>query len=186
MNQAVNQPLSVNFKWLKSFTNSNYKFQLAISNDFSSIEFESYLSDTILSVNNLIPSQQYFWRVVQERVFNGNSFSVNSPVYSFRTATITDTEGPLSRNVVTAYPNPFDEEIFFEFYNLKPETVSFTVINSVGKKVSLFSELIEHSGESIISWNGTDDQKQPLPPGVYIIYIRTGTISEQHKVVLTK
>jgi hypothetical protein len=186
INHAVNQPLSVNFKWLKSFTNVNYKFQLAVTNDFSSIEFESYLSDTILSVNNLNPSQQYFWRVVQDRVFNGNSFSVNSPVHSFSTTTITDTEDPLSRNVLTAYPNPFDKEIFFKFYNLNPGVVSFAVVNSLGRPVAQFSKSIEYSRETIISWDGTNDQKQTLPVGVYIIHINAGTFTRQLKVVLTK
>lgn len=186
LNQSANQPLSAAFKWKKSFTNTNYKFQLSDQFDFSTLRHEAFISDTTIVIKNLEPTHQYYWRVIHQRTFNESSFTVTSPIYSFTTTSVTDAEDPFRERNFVAYPNPFATEVTIEFYTQKPGNISLSIIDSFGKEVKRFSQYIQTPGSNIITWNGSNQNGEPLSSGVYFVILHTGTTVDQIKIVLTK
>lgn len=186
LNLAADQPLSMNFTWKKSFTNTNFEFQLSETDDFSTLLFDEYLSDTTLSLSQLEPSRQYFWRINHSRTFNESSFTVTSPVYSFKTTTITDAGNPLTGGNLVGYPNPFDQQVSIKFYSGKPDNVTLVIVDSFGKEIKRFTHQMEKAGFATLNWNGTNDKNEPLAAGVYFVVLRSSTLTEQIKLVLTK
>ena len=186
LDQSVNQPLSPAFKWKKSFTNTNYKFQLSDQVDFSTLHHEEFISDTTISIKNLEPTHQYYWRIIHQRTLNESLFTVTSSIYSFTTTSVTDTEDPLKERNFVAYPNPFDTEVTIEFYTQKPGNISLSIIDSFGKETNRFSQYIQAPGSHTITWNGSNQNGEPLSSGVYFVILYTGTTADQIKIVLTK
>lgn len=186
LNQAADQPLSMDFTWKRSFTNTNFEFQLSDTDDFSTLQFDQYLSDTALSVSQLEPSRQYFWRIIHSRTFNESNFTVTSPTYSFRTTAITDAGDPLTEGNLVGYPNPFNQQVSIKFYSGKPDDVTLVIVDSFGKEIKRITHRIETAGFTIIDWNGADDKNELLAAGVYFAVLRSSTRIEQIKLVLTK
>ena len=89
---------------------------------------------------------------------------------------------------LAVYPNPFNRktEIRFTIHdpgyrihdiNLKIYDVSGRIV----KSFNLESCIMYH--ESVISWDGTDDSGRRLPPGVYFIYLKIGSLSAIGKII---
>jgi hypothetical protein len=187
LNQSTGQPLSVEFNWKRTFNNQDYIFQLSDTQDFSSIYHEQILSDTLIRVDNLQPSQQYFWRVMHSRTFNENNFTVTSPTYAFSTTAITDAAAdPLSEGTLTGYPNPFVDEVFIRFYTKKPGQTSLTIVDSFGKPVKQFTYEAERTGLNTVRWNGVNEKNERLSSGIYFVILQMAENTDQIKIVLTK
>jgi hypothetical protein len=186
LNQSAEQPLSVEFNWKRTFDNQNYIFQLSNTQDFSSIYHEQILSDTLTRVDNLQPSQQYFWRVMHSRTFNENNFTVTSPTYSFRTTSITDAADPLSEGKLVGYPNPFVDEVFIRFYTKKPGLTSLTIVDSFGRPVKQFTYEAERAGLNTVRWNGANEKNEKLSSGIYFVILQMAENTDQIKIVLAK
>ncbi|HEX5168615.1 MAG TPA: T9SS type A sorting domain-containing protein [Cyclobacteriaceae bacterium] len=185
-NQASDQPLTLDFRWKRSFTNKDFKFQLSDSEDFSTVLYEQSLSDTILTVQHLEPSQLYFWRILNSRTFNESSFTIASPTYSFITTAITGIGNPLAEGHLVGYPNPFNQEVSIEFYSSQPGEISLSIIDSFGSEVKQFTRQVKNAGFVTVSWNGINDRNEQLAAGVYFVVLHSKAQTEQIKLVLTK
>jgi hypothetical protein len=82
---------------------------------------------------------------------------------------------------IRAYPNPFDEQITFDFSQVKmTEKPIFRIYDMVGKL--LYQEMVSSDQ---ISWNGKDSKGSEAPQGLYIYSVRinsriiTGKIMKQ-------
>jgi hypothetical protein len=186
MDQSTEQPLSVEFNWKRTFDNQSYIFQLSGTQDFSLVYHEQILSDTSIRIDNLQPSQQYFWRIMHRRTFNESNFTVTSPTYSFRTTSITDAADPLSEGTLVGYPNPFVDEVFIRFYTKKPGTTSLTIIDSFGKQVKQFRYNADRAGLNTVRWKGDNEKNEQVSSGVYFVILQMAESTEQVKLVLAK
>jgi hypothetical protein len=84
------------------------------------------------------------------------------------------------------FPNPFNPETRISF-SLKERTqVNIDVYNVKGQKVKTLVNDMYPSGQSEITWNGTDDNYNQVPSGIYLYRMNTGKYSQTRKMVLLK
>jgi len=88
--------------------------------------------------------------------------------------------------IVGSYPNPFNPSTTIVFSVPEESPVSIEVFNAVGQKVrGLFSGEIER-GLHEASWDGMDDDGEPVTSGVYFVRLRSGGKAVSHRVVLVR
>ncbi len=83
-------------------------------------------------------------------------------------------------------PNPFNHILNIDIQIPEDCSVNITVYNSNGLKVRVISDSYFISGEHTISWNGTDDNSNSLPNGLYLLTIKTNNSYQGYKVILNK
>ena len=60
------------------------------------------------------------------------------------------------------------------------------IYNSAGKLVNELVDGYKTSGRKLIAWNGTDQDQNLLPSGLYIYTIKTGGFTSTRKMILMK
>ena len=84
------------------------------------------------------------------------------------------------------YPNPFNANTTIE-YDLKTNTrVEIKIFNILGKKVITLVNNIESPGRKSISWNGTDQNGNPVGTSVYFYTLVIDEATFTKKMLLIK
>jgi len=90
------------------------------------------------------------------------------------------------------YPNPFNPETVISF-SLDTELTGNTelaVYNLKGQQVKTFPVIlsgVEGVGNTFkVTWNGTNDNNQPVPSGIYFYKLSSGNYSQTQKMMLLK
>jgi len=74
---------------------------------------------------------------------------------------------------LTNYPNPFNPETTIQFITKGAENAEIIIYNIKGQKIKLFPIYqFTNSPVQQISWNGTNDNKQPVSSGIYFCKLR--------------
>ena len=82
-NNSTGNLTSLTMVWNKRANATSYRLQLALDSAFSNIVLnDSTLTDSLKSVNGLLPLTNYWWRVNAKNVSGTSSYS---PVFKFRT-----------------------------------------------------------------------------------------------------
>ena len=94
------------------------------------------------------------------------------------------------------YPNPFNPSttISFSLTTEITERTELTIYNLKGQKIKDLSpslchpEFIEGQGESrySVTWNGTDQNNQPVSSGIYFYKLKSGDFEQTKKMILMK
>lgn len=79
---------------------------------------------------------------------------------------------------ITAYPNPFNKEIKFDYELSSDSKVSVKIYNQDGKLISTLLNQFQKVGKQRISWDGTNRVGQEMPNGMY--FCRFMTTDEIH------
>jgi len=87
---------------------------------------------------------------------------------------------------ITDYPNPFSEQIIFNLSLDKSMNVSEIVYNSEGAAVKTFANGKLEAGNYQFTWNGRDDNGNPLAGGIYYCRISSATNMAVKKIVLIR
>lgn len=74
---------------------------------------------------------------------------------------------------VTSYPNPSAGDAVIHLYSEKNQSASLQLYNLQGQLIRTFFERKRLSGEEKLFWNGSDNQGNEVPPGVYLIQLET-------------
>lgn len=85
-----------------------------------------------------------------------------------------------------AFPNPFNTSTTLKFSLPKEEKVTIKVFNVLGKEIKTIFNEIRNSGETRITWDGTDNKGNQVASGVYIINMQAGLFNQNKKAVLLK
>lgn len=84
------------------------------------------------------------------------------------------------------YPNPFNPVTTFK-YNVKESgTVRFSIFNINGEEVRVLFNEYQTQGTHLATWNGMDNNENPLPSGTYFYQIIQNGQSEAKKMILLK
>ncbi|HNX00799.1 MAG TPA: lamin tail domain-containing protein [Candidatus Cloacimonadota bacterium] len=83
-------------------------------------------------------------------------------------------------------PNPFTSSTSIRFDAKSNHPVSITVYNVRGQKVATIVNNERTTGAQSIQWNGTDDNGNKLPAGVYLYKMKSGSFSSTKKMILMK
>ncbi len=80
---------------------------------------------------------------------------------------------------ITIHPNPFTNQVQFQFNPKQPITASATVYNLKGQVVKRFPQA-DYQGKSQLIWNGLDESDRQTASGIYILHLHTdqGVISK--------
>jgi hypothetical protein len=85
-----------------------------------------------------------------------------------------------------AFPNPFNPNTTLKFSLPKEEKVTIKVFNVLGKEIKTILNETRNSGETQITWDGTDNKGNQVTSGVYIINMQAGLFNQNKKAVLLK
>ncbi|MDP8321892.1 MAG: FlgD immunoglobulin-like domain containing protein [Candidatus Stygibacter australis] len=102
---------------------------------------------------------------------------------------LTEIEPDLITNIEIAtsnYPNPFNPETTISFTLPYSTVISLDIYNAKGEKVRRLFRGFLSSGENYQLWNGTNDQGDQLPSGIYHYKITAGQLEEFGKMILLK
>jgi S-formylglutathione hydrolase len=79
------------------------------------------------------------------------------------------------------FPNPFNPETTFHFYNAKTSLIKMNIYNILGKKIKCLIHEIKSPGEYAVKWKAEN-----LPSGVYFCRLENDKFSVTKKVILQK
>ncbi|MEJ5244597.1 MAG: BNR-repeat neuraminidase N-terminal domain-containing protein [Bacteroidota bacterium] len=81
-NNSIDLPLTVSFVWYSFLSATGYTLQVSTVSNFSTTIFNQVVTDTSVTISNLLPNTQYYWRV---RSLRGTEISAWSTVRTFTT-----------------------------------------------------------------------------------------------------
>jgi len=84
------------------------------------------------------------------------------------------------------YPNPFNPTTKIRFALPKTSQVEICIFNLNGQKIKTLANETITAGVHEISWNGVDDQNQPVASGVYIYRLKAGDNKNSKKLLLIR
>ncbi len=76
-------------------------------------------------------------------------------------------------NNLQAYPNPFTENVNVDLFLNGDEQTMITIIDLSGKQVSLVYNGYLNKGSHSFNWNGKGISGEDLPPGFYLLNVKT-------------
>ncbi len=84
------------------------------------------------------------------------------------------------------YPNPFNLKTYINYSLKVKETVNISIFDLSGRNVKNSTFTNQQIGEYTFFWDGTDNQGQILPSGMYLFKIQSGKFSEMIKMIMIK
>lgn len=76
--------------------------------------------------------------------------------------------------VMSLYPNPFEEEVLFEFELMASERVTLQIMNSLGQQITVLENATLQSGHYRYTWTGNDGSGLRAEPGTYYAILTAG------------
>ncbi|MFM8371937.1 MAG: FlgD immunoglobulin-like domain containing protein, partial [Bacteroidota bacterium] len=80
---------------------------------------------------------------------------------------------PAGISVMSATPNPFQEEAVLKYYLASDARVRAQVYDRTGQLVRTLADQQQNEGTQQLRWNGSDDSGQRLPAGIYFCRLST-------------
>ena len=133
---------------------------------------------------NVENNQSYFYRIASVD-YSGNSSNYTEMV-SINALGVDQDITPTHYKLYQNYPNPFNPVTTISYDIIKDGCVELFIYNSSGKLVNELVAGYKTSGKKLINWNGTDQNKNLLPSGLYIYTIKTGVFTSTRKMILMK
>lgn len=81
------------------------------------------------------------------------------------------------------YPNPFAQGTYLEFKLPKPGKYRISIIDVNGRIMRVFEDDDQSSSIHTIYWDGMDDSRKPVAPGVYFYRLEAEGFSEMKRMV---
>jgi hypothetical protein len=102
-------------------------------------------------------------------------------------AKVTDREASVTPNLRQNHPNPFNPSTTISFdVPAGGEEVGLRIYDAAGRLTRTLVDGYEHSGTRTVSWDGKNDDGQPMASGVYYYQITTPTSSDRKMMMLLK
>jgi Secretion system C-terminal sorting domain/Immune inhibitor A-like, MAM domain len=87
---------------------------------------------------------------------------------------------------VSNYPNPFNPETTIAMNIPADGYASLKVYNVKGQLVNTLVDGFMTAGENFVTWNGTDDNSNPVTSGIYFYKLETGSQTVTSKMIMLK
>ena len=84
------------------------------------------------------------------------------------------------------YPNPATNEIHLTCYSKQNGFVTIAAFDLSGKKIETIYNDYAPAGEVRVTWDLNDSKGDPVPAGIYIISIKSGSFMNTQKVVVIR
>jgi len=86
----------------------------------------------------------------------------------------------------SAYPNPFNGQIYFDFNAPEKQSITFTIFDLSGRKVYDRLILPSFGGKQRVFWNGANNSGELVSSGVYLYKFSSNSIINKGKVTFIK
>ena len=108
----------------------------------------------------------------------------------YRLSVITDIKNNINKpenfSLYQNYPNPFNPETSIHFTVPKMSRVSLAIYDILGRKIRALVSETKAAGSYNVTWNGKNNQGQPLASGLYFYKLQAGEFSATKKMMLLK
>ena len=94
--------------------------------------------------------------------------------------------GPIQFTLSQNIPNPFNPVTAIRYTIHKSCSVDLSVYDMIGRKVASLIHEQQRSGNHEVSWDGTDNNGEPVSSGVYFYRLIAGDRSKTRRMVLMK
>jgi len=84
------------------------------------------------------------------------------------------------------YPNPFNPQTTISYFLPQSSPVRLEVFNLLGQPVRILVDGEQSAGSHSVSWDGTDNQGNPLTSGIYFYRLQSRGHAEVNKMLLLK
>jgi flagellar hook assembly protein FlgD len=84
------------------------------------------------------------------------------------------------------YPNPFNPSTQISYTLASPGHTTLSIYDTLGRLVTTLVDGMQTMGQYTLSWNGLDNQDQPVPGGVYFYRLTSGSCMATGKMTLMK
>jgi len=81
------------------------------------------------------------------------------------------------------YPNPCTTGALINYSLATATEVSVSIFDVSGRQVKSLLNRVQPAGRNHILWDGTDNQKQSVPPGIYYCYLKAGDVTSTKRIV---
>lgn len=150
--------------WTSLDCSNNYRIQMAFDANFTNIQVDTFVVDTIFTPINLLGDTTYYWRVGRNNAVDSLYLS---EVWEFRTEIVFPvfirTETIITQNDTFAFPimiDSLENAIAFEL-NLNYDTASIQLLNYFDTTTFISNLTIQDLNGTIkISWQSTDSTLQ--------------------------
>jgi len=188
-NYEVNLPQNPELSWRAANLAESYWLQIATNAYFSNIIVDiPGITQTSVVSPLLEADNAYFWRVAAQNSYAISSFS---NARRFSTGNWVDNEDEHSPGMISHlaqnYPNPFNPHTSISFSVKDPAQPSSLIIyNTKGQVVRVLFDDIPRSSELNLSWDGKDEEGNPVSSGIYLYRLQSGNFVKTRKMLLTK
>lgn len=129
-------------------------------------------------------SLTYYVRPVNIHLIEGEP---SEPISFYPNVSTLGTEVPDDQgSSLKCYPNPFTSITHISFSLATPEYVSVTIYNLLGEQVRSLENSFQTGGEHHISWDGTGNDNQKLPSGMYYCSMQTTHTMLTCKIIMSR
>ena len=84
------------------------------------------------------------------------------------------------------YPNPFNPITTIPYRLSKPSQVRLSIYNTLGQEIRTLVNQEQTAGDYRVTWNGKDNQGNPVASGIYIYRLQTDNFSQEKRLTFVK
>lgn len=95
-------------------------------------------------------------------------------------------EKPSDCSLNQNYPNPFNPETEIRFKLTESRQVQLQIFNTLGREIRTLIRSKFSAGEHRIYWDGTDNNGNPVPNGIYLYQLKAGDFNQSKKMSLLR
>ncbi|MBC8322203.1 MAG: T9SS type A sorting domain-containing protein [Candidatus Marinimicrobia bacterium] len=97
-----------------------------------------------------------------------------------------NSDSPLTFEISSIYPNPFNPITRIDYAMTEPGYVNMNIYDIQGKLVREFSNEFKTTGLHTLQWNAENDQGEKVPSGVYFVTLHSENKIASRKILLMK
>lgn len=184
-NGAQVSPGSVQFRWNELPATQGvierYWFEFGSDPLMSVVDMrDTLVTDPWMTVNNLDRNRTYYWRV---KAMNSIGWGAFSPIWNVQTTSsgVTRESANALFRLSASTPNPFSGSTTISFELARPEHVTLTVLDNLGREVAVLASERQGAGYHEVHWNADGAAN-----GVYFYQLKAGEFTETRTMILAR
>ncbi len=189
---AVSTSMGIDIEWITSSERDNLGFIIDRKTDDTHwLQIASYKTHTELTGQGTTSSpSQYIYTdknasAGMNYIYRLTEASITGTINIIGTTSVNETV-PVSTQLFTAYPNPFNPTTTLKYNLAKDNHITMTVYDVLGRQIKQLINQKQPAGEYSVQWNGSTDSGQLTPSGTYLIQMNTGNTTHSQKVLFIK
>jgi hypothetical protein len=125
----------------------------------------------------------YLWLSNDLNYLNLVDVSVSFALYASPTV---GAEESLAKPLISAYPNPMSSTQNYQVSLTQPANLNLSIYDSFGNEVKLIFNGLAEAGDFNLQWNGTDNNGNPVPDGMYFYKLNCDNMVSYNKIILMR